>query len=81
MKNDRLIQQAVLAELDRDRNIPKGSVGAEVHHGVVKLSGRVADFAIGKPAELAARRVEDVVSVIMDIDVAAEPASLPRKSA
>jgi osmotically-inducible protein OsmY len=69
MKNDRQIQQEVLAELDRDRNITQDAIGVEVHHGVVKLSGRVDDYAIKRYAELAARRVEDVTSVVMDIDV------------
>jgi osmotically-inducible protein OsmY len=69
MKNDLQIQQEVLAELDRDRNIMRGTIGVEVHHGVVKLAGRVDDHAIKRNAELAARRVADVTSVVMDIDV------------
>jgi osmotically-inducible protein OsmY len=83
MKNDRLIQQEVLAELDRDRNIMKNTIGVEVHHGVVKLAGRVDDPAIRRNAELAARRVADVTSVVMDIDVSGgfESAHSPRKTA
>jgi osmotically-inducible protein OsmY len=83
MKNDRQIQQEVLAELDRDRNITKGTIGVEVHHGVVKLAGRVDDPALKRNAELAARRVADVTSVIMDIDVSDgfANARAPRKSA
>jgi osmotically-inducible protein OsmY len=69
MKNDRQIQQEVLAELNRDRKIMKDTIGVEVHHGVVKLAGRVDDPAIKRYAELAARRVADVTSVVMDIDV------------
>jgi osmotically-inducible protein OsmY len=69
MRNDRLIQQEVVAELDRDRKIMKDTIGVEVHHGVVKLAGRVDDPAIKGYAELAARRVADVTSVVMDIDV------------
>jgi osmotically-inducible protein OsmY len=69
MKHDRHIQQEVLAELDRDRKIMKGTIGVEVHHGVVKLAGRVDDPAVKRNAELAARRVADVTSVVMDIDV------------
>jgi osmotically-inducible protein OsmY len=69
MKNDRQIQQEVLAELNRDRKIMKDTIGVEVHQGVVKLAGRVDDPAIKRYAELAARRVADVTSVVMDIDV------------
>jgi osmotically-inducible protein OsmY len=83
MKNDRQIQQEVLAELDRDRKIMEGTIGVEVHHGVVKLAGRVDDYAIKRYAELAARRVADVTSVVIDIDVIGgfAGARSPRKSA
>jgi osmotically-inducible protein OsmY len=69
MKNDMQIQSEVLAELDREPRIVAGTIGAEVHHGVVKLSGRVAGGAIREIAELAARRVKDVTNIVMDIDV------------
>jgi osmotically-inducible protein OsmY len=76
MKNDRQIQQEVIAELDRDRNIMKGSIGVEVHHGVVKLAGSVDNPAMRRNAELAARRVADVTSVVLDIDVSGESANV-----
>jgi osmotically-inducible protein OsmY len=69
MKNDIQIQHDVLAELDSEQNVITGTIGVEVHHGVVKLAGRVSDCAIKENAELAARRVDDVTSVVMDIDV------------
>jgi osmotically-inducible protein OsmY len=69
MKNDMQIQSEVLAELDREQRIVAGSIGVEVHHGVVKLSGRASDGATKEIAELAARRVKDVTNVVMDIDV------------
>jgi osmotically-inducible protein OsmY len=69
MKNDMQIQNEVLAELDREQRIIAGAIGVEVHHGVVKLSGRVDDGAAKEFAELAARRVKDVTNVVMDIDV------------
>ena len=68
MKNDMQIKQDVTTELDG----LAGSVGVEVHHGVVKLAGRVNDPAMKKDAELAARRVDDVTNVVMDIDVAGQ---------
>jgi osmotically-inducible protein OsmY len=69
MKNDMQIQRDVLAELDREPNVIIGTIGVEVHHGVVKLAGRVSDSAIRKNAELAASAVDGVTTVVMDIDV------------
>jgi osmotically-inducible protein OsmY len=69
MKNDIQIQQEVLTELDRDNNVPTGSVGVEVHHGVVKLAGSSAgDPKIKENAELAARRVPGVTKILVDMD-------------
>jgi osmotically-inducible protein OsmY len=68
MKNDMQIKHDVLAELDRE-HVVAGTVGVEVHHGVVKLAGRVSDPSVKESAELAARRVTDVTNVVMDIDV------------
>jgi len=70
MKNDMQIQRDVLAELDREPNVITGTIGVEVHHGVVKLAGRVSDSAIRKNAKLAASAVDGVTTVVMDIDVA-----------
>ena len=69
MTNDLQIQHDVLAELGQERNVVAGTIGVEVHHGVVKLAGRVRDRAIKQNAEIAAHRVFDVTSVVMDIDV------------
>ena len=68
MKNDMQIQRDVLAELDREPNVITGTIGVEVHHGVVKLAGRVSDSAIRKNAELAAGAVDGVTTVVMDVD-------------
>jgi osmotically-inducible protein OsmY len=67
MKNDTQIQQEVVAELDRDENVPSGAIGVEVHHGVVKLAGRINDAATEKSAELDARRVDGVTNIILDM--------------
>jgi len=77
MKNDTQIQRDVLAVLDREPNVIAGTIGVEVHHGVVKLAGRVSDSAIMKNAELAAGAVDGVTTVVMDIDVAAAGAAAP----
>ena len=67
MKNDIQIQQEILAELDRDGNLPPQSVGVEVHHGIVKLAGRNNDPAMKKSAEMAARRVSGVRRIVLDM--------------
>jgi osmotically-inducible protein OsmY len=67
MKNDRLIQHDVVAEIEHDSNLPNGAIGVEVHHGVVKLAGRSNDPAMKKSAELAALRVDGVSNVVLDM--------------
>ena len=81
MKNDMLIQRDVLAQLDREPNVITGTIGVEVHHGVVKLAGRVGDSAIRGNAELAASAVDGVTSVVMDIDVNGTGAATPTRVA
>jgi len=72
MANDMQIQQDVMAALDREPTVIAGTIGVEVHHGVVKLAGRVSDDAIKTDAEHAAVRVDDVRAVVMDVGVAGE---------
>jgi osmotically-inducible protein OsmY len=69
MKSDVQIQKEVVAELDREQSITTGTVGVEVHHGVVKLAGQVGDDTIKEDSEVAAHRVDGVTSVVMDVDV------------
>jgi BON domain len=69
MKNDTQIQQEVLAELEQDDTLPAGSIGVEVHHGVVKLAGRIGDAETKKRAALDARRVEGVTGIILDMGI------------
>jgi osmotically-inducible protein OsmY len=78
MANDMQIRHDVLAALDREQNVIAGTIGVEVHHGVVKLAGRVDDYAIKEGAERAAVRVDDVTAVVMDIDVAGAGTVAPR---
>jgi osmotically-inducible protein OsmY len=70
MANDMQIRHDVLTALDQEHNVISGTIGVEVHHGVVKLAGRVSDYTIKEDAERAAGRVDDVTAVVMDIDVA-----------
>lgn len=69
MKTDLQIQNDVLLELGLERNVVAGTIGVEVHHGVVKLAGRVSDPATVQSAACAARRVDDVSDVVMNVDV------------
>jgi osmotically-inducible protein OsmY len=69
MKNDRQIQHDVQVEIEHEPNVPAGSIGVEVHHGVVKLAGPVTDPAMQESAELAARRVDGVSNVVLDMTV------------
>ncbi len=69
MKNDTQIQQEVLAELEHDEAVPAGSIGVEVHHGVVKLAGRTNDAEVKRCATLDARRVDGVTSIILDMGI------------
>jgi osmotically-inducible protein OsmY len=72
MANDMQIRHDVMAALDREPNVIAGTIGVEVHHGVVKLAGRVGDDAIKTDAERAAVHVDDVRAVVMDIGVGDE---------
>jgi osmotically-inducible protein OsmY len=69
MKNDTQIRQEVVAELEQDESLPVGSIGVEVHHGVVKLAGRISDAETKKRAALNARRVEGVTGIILDMGI------------
>ncbi len=69
MKNDTLMQHDVVAALDAEQKVATGTVGVEVHHGVVKLAGCVSDDATRDDSERAAQQVTGVTSVVMDVDV------------
>ena len=69
MKNDMQLQHDVLAELDHDESIETGSIGVEVHHGVVKLAARLNNPEVNRRAALDAHRVAGVTDVIMDMGV------------
>lgn len=69
MTNDMQIKHDVLAELGQEQSVAD-TIGVEVHHGVVKLAGQVDDQATMESVERAAHRVDDVTTVVMDIDIA-----------
>jgi osmotically-inducible protein OsmY len=69
MKNDTQIQRDVVAELENDDSLDSGSIGVEVHHGVVKLAGRISDVDVKTRAAQDARRVDGVTTVILDMGI------------
>ena len=69
MKNDTQIQQDVISELESDEALDAGSIGVEVHHGVVKLAGRISDAEVKSRAAQDARRVDGVTSVVLDMGI------------
>jgi osmotically-inducible protein OsmY len=78
MPNDMQIQRDVIAALDSAPNVIAGSIGVEVHHGVVKLAGRVRDYVVKTDVERATALVENVRVVIMDVGVVGEKTGPPR---
>jgi osmotically-inducible protein OsmY len=76
MKNDVEIQKAVVAELNEEKAVIPGSIGVEVHHGVVKLAGCVSDDDVRNTSAVAAKRVDGVTGVILDVDLAGERAAI-----
>jgi osmotically-inducible protein OsmY len=69
MKNDIQLQHDVLVHLERECGLGGDAIGVEVHHGVVRLAGCARDYATLQKVEFAARHVEGVTTVVMDIDV------------
>jgi osmotically-inducible protein OsmY len=76
MKNDLELQKEVMAQLDRETSVVPGSIGVEVHHGVVKLAGRVSSEEVRKNSAVAARRVDGVTNVLLDLDLAGAHAAI-----
>ena len=69
MKTDFEIKDDVLDELAWQPNIDETQIGVIVENGVVTLSGVVNSYSKKLDAEKAAKRVEGVKAVAMDIEV------------
>jgi osmotically-inducible protein OsmY len=69
MKTDFEIKDDVLDELAWQPNIDETQIGVIVEDGVVTLSGVVNSYAKKLDAEKAAKRVEGVKAVALDIEV------------
>nr|WP_294522910.1 BON domain-containing protein [uncultured Rhodopila sp.] len=69
MSLDRVLQQAVLAELGWDPSLVATHIGVAANAGVVTLSGHVETFAEKHAAETATHRVRGVKAVADGIEV------------
>jgi osmotically-inducible protein OsmY len=69
MPFDRQLQQAVLADLDREPSVIAGHIGVTANAGVVTLTGHVESYAEKNAAETATRRVRGVKAVAEEIRV------------
>lgn len=67
--NDRELRQLVIDELEFEPSIDAANIGVAAEHGVVTLSGHVADYAQKVAAEEAAWRVKGVKAIAMEIEV------------
>lgn len=77
MNSDLMLQQDVIAGLNREPTVDATGIGVEVHHGVVKLAGRISSSLRKWNADRVARQVHGVTAVVVDIDVTLERASIP----
>ena len=69
MDTDLELQRAVLDELEFEPSVEAADIGVAAHAGVVTLSGYVDSFAEKLAAEKAAKRVQGVRGVALDIEV------------
>jgi osmotically-inducible protein OsmY len=67
MKTDLEIQKDVASALARENLVPPGALGVEVHHGVVKLAGNVTDKSALQASTAAAKRVDGVTQIVLDV--------------
>ena len=69
MRNDLLMRNEVVTALNMQLGLIADAIGVEVHHGFVKLAGRVQSTADRHHAERVARQVVGVTGLNIDIDV------------
>lgn len=69
MSEDRKLQKAVLAELEWEPSIAAAHIGVAADHGVVTLTGHVANWWQKHAAEKATSRVRGVKGVAEELEV------------
>ncbi len=67
--NDKELRQLVIDELEYEPRVDAADIGVAAEHGVVTLSGHVADYAQKMAAERAAWRVKGVKGIAQEIEV------------
>ena len=67
MKSDHSLKVAVSHALERDPEIDDAAFGVSVHHGIVTLTGTVADWTTKHHVECVAQKVSGVVDLANDI--------------
>ena len=70
MRTDLDIQKDVTSALRQEKVIPPDVLGVEVHHGVVKLAGNVTDKSVIQASTVAAKRVDGVNEIVLDVSPA-----------
>ncbi|HEY4803731.1 MAG TPA: BON domain-containing protein [Paraburkholderia sp.] len=69
MKSDLELKHDVEAEIASDRSIQPATIGVEVSHGVVTLSGHPASYAAKLAAQRATARVAGVRGIAVEMEV------------
>jgi osmotically-inducible protein OsmY len=69
MKEELLLQQRVIDELEFEPQVDAAHIGVSVRDGVVTLSGHVSSFMEKFAAERAVRRVKGVKAVAQELDI------------
>ncbi len=69
MKEDLLLQQRVIDELEFEPSVNAAHIGVSVRDGVVTLSGHVESYVEKFAAEHAARRVRGVKAIAQELEV------------
>lgn len=69
IKTDAQIKADVVAELQWDPRVDETSIGVQVHHGIVSLTGNLRNYAEKLAAQQAAHRVQGVHDVANEIEV------------
>lgn len=73
MSQDRLLQEAVLAEFTWEPRVTAAHIGVTAKNGIVTLTGHVDNFLEKRAAEHAAARVKGVKAVVEKLQVELHP--------
>lgn len=80
MRNDLLTRNEVVTALTLQLGLIADAIGVEVHHGFVKLAGRVQTAADRRTVERVAWQVDGITGLNLDIDVIPTVNPLPTRT-